>query len=260
MSEGPVSYRPRGPAVWLIIDRGERRNALNPAVVDSLIDGLARAAQDHDVRVVVLTGAGDRAFSAGADLAGMAPAAGRIAEHERRGRMGALLRSLIGFPKPLIARVNGPALAGGFGLALACDLIVASDAATFGTPEIDVGLWPFMITAVIQRNVPRKLALEMMLTGRRVTAEEAARWGIVNRVVASAELDAAVDTLAGELASKSPVVVRLGKESFRRAQDMGVDDALSYLNAMLTVDLESEDVVEGVSAFVEKRAPDWKGR
>src|SRR5207344_495798 len=139
-----------------------------------------------------------------------------------------------------------------------CDLIVSSDAAEFGTPEIDVGLWPFMITAVIQRNVPRKLALEMMLTGRRVTADEAARWGIVNRVVPASELNAAVDALSQDLASKSPVVVRLGKESFRRAQDMAFDDALSYLNAMLTVNLETEDVVEGVSAFVEKREPNWK--
>ncbi len=255
-----VLYEARGPSVWLTIDRPDRRNALNPAVIDGLLDGLARAAHDAGARVVVLTGSGDRAFCAGADLAGMAPADGRVAEHERRGRMGAVLRALIEHPKPVIARVNGYALAGGFGLALACDLIVSSDAAAFGTPEIDVGLWPYMITAVIQRNVPRKLALEMMLTGRRVAADEAARWGIVNQVVPAAELDAAVDALSHELASKSPLVMRLGKESFRRAQEMAFDDALSYLNAALTVNLESEDVVEGISAFIERRAPNWKDR
>jgi enoyl-CoA hydratase len=260
MSDDPVLYESHGSSARLTIDRPERRNALSPAVIDGLVQSLARAAIDPDVRVIVLTGAGERAFCAGADLGGMVQADGRVAEHERRGRMGTLLRSLIGSPKPVIARVNGHALAGGFGMALACDLIVASDAATFGTPEVDVGLWPFMITAVIQRNVPRKLALEMMLTGRRLEAEEAARWGIVNRVVPASELDVAVDALADELASKSPLVVRLGKESFRRAQDMSFDDALSYLNAMLTVGLESEDVVEGVSAFVEKREPNWKGR
>ena len=260
MTDDAVRYSTRGSSSWLTIDRPDRRNALSPDVVEGLLAGLARAATDADARVVVLTGAGDRTFSAGGDLGSMAPAGGRVDEHDRRGRIGSVLRALIGHPKPVIARVNGHALAGGFGLALACDLIVAAEAAEFGTPEVDVGLWPFMITTVIQRNVPRKLALEMMLTGRRVRADEAARWGLVNRVVAADELDATVDALAEDLASKSPLVLRLGKESFRRAQDMAFDDALDYLQAMLTVELQSEDVVEGVSAFVEKRAPNWKGR
>jgi enoyl-CoA hydratase len=250
MPDDPVLYEARGSSAWLTIDRMDRRNALSAEVVDGLLTGLSRAAGDPFVRVVVVTGSGDRAFSAGGDLGSMVPAGGRAEEHERRSRLGTLLAALIGHPKPVIARVNGCALAGGFGLALACDLIVAADTARFGTPEVDVGLWPFMITAVIQRNVPRKLALEMMLTGRRVTADEAARWGLVNRVVPAAGLDA----------SKSPLVVRLGKESFHRAQDMAFADALAYLSAMLTVELQSEDVVEGVSAFVEKRAPNWKGR
>ena len=260
MHDDAVSFEVRGSSAWLTINRPDRRNALSPDVVDGLLAGLGRAASEAGVRVIVLTGAGDRTFSAGGDLGAMAPAGGRVDEHDRRGRVGSLLRSLIGHPKPVIARVNGHALAGGFGLALACDLIVAADTAELGTPEVNVGLWPFMITAVIQRNVPRKLALEMMLTGRRVSADEAARWGLVNRVVPAAELDAAVDALATELSSKSPLVLRLGKESFRRAQDMAFDDALDYLQAMLTVELQSEDVVEGVSAFVEKRSPNWKGR
>jgi enoyl-CoA hydratase len=250
----------RGPAAWLTIDREDRRNALSPEVIEGLLEGLAVAAGDPDVRAVVITGAGDRAFCAGADLGGVAAAEGRVAEHDRRARLGDVLSGIVEHPKPVLARVNGHALAGGFGLALACDLIVAADTAEFGTPEVNVGLWPFMITAVIQRNVPRKVAVEMMLTGRRMPAEEAARWGLVNRVVASAGLDAAVDELVRELASKSPLVLRLGKSSFRRAQDMAFDDALAYLNAMLTVELESEDVVEGVSAFVQKRTPDWKDR
>jgi enoyl-CoA hydratase len=260
MSDGVVRYEVRGSSVWLTIDRPDRRNALSLEVVEELLTGLARAADDASARVVVLTGSGDRAFCAGGDIASLAPARSRFEEHERRATVGTLLRAIVDHPKPVVARVNGHALAGGFGLALACDLIVAADSAGFGTPEVDVGLWPFMITAVIQRNVPRKLALEMMLTGRRLTADEAARWGLVNRVVPAGGLDDAIEELAADLAAKSPLVLRLGKESFRRAQDMGFDDALAYLSAMLTVELESEDAAEGVTAFVGKRQPNWKGR
>jgi enoyl-CoA hydratase/carnithine racemase len=260
VTEEVVRSELRGQAAWLTIDREERRNALSPEVIDGLLEGLMLAAEDPAARVVVITGAGERAFCAGADLGGVAAAEGRVAEHDRRARLGDVLSGIVEHPKPVVARVNGHALAGGFGLALACDLIVAADSAEFGTPEVNIGLWPFMITAVIQRNVPRKIALEMMLTGRRMGAEEAERWGLVNRLVTGTELDGAVDELVQELASKSPLVLRLGKESFRRAQDMAFDDALAYLNAMLTVELESEDVVEGVSAFVQKRTPDWKGR
>jgi enoyl-CoA hydratase/carnithine racemase len=255
-----VRVERRGPAAWLTIDREDRRNALSPEVIEGLLEGLGSAATDPEVRVVVITGAGDHAFCAGGDLGGVAAAEGRVAEHDRRGRLADVLAGIIDHPKPVVARVNGVALAGGFGLALACDLVVASESAAFGTPEVNIGLWPFMVTAVIQRNVPRKVALELMLTGRRMPAAEAARWGLVNRIAPAAELDAAVDELAAELASKSSLVLRLGKASFRRAQDMAFDDALAYLNAMLTVELESEDVIEGVSAFVQKREPDWKGR
>jgi enoyl-CoA hydratase/carnithine racemase len=208
----------------------------------------------------VITGDGDRAFSAGGDLGGMSGDASRVAQHEARGALPLLFQAMQECSKPIVARVNGHALAGGFGLMLACDLVIAADDAEFGTPEINIGLWPYMISAVIQRNVPRKVALEMMLTGRRVTADEAGRWGIVNRVVPRSELDSAVDDLVGELASKSPVILALGKRSFYRSQDMSFDDALSYLHSMLTVNLEAEDVAEGVSAFLEKRPPEWKGR
>jgi enoyl-CoA hydratase/carnithine racemase len=260
MNDDAVLSSTHGSSARLTINRPDGRNALGPDVVEGLLAALARDAADPESRVVVLTGAGDRAFSAGGDLGAIARGASRVDEHERRGSIGSLLRAVLDHPKPVIARVNGHALAGGFGLALACDLVVAAETAGFGTPEVNVGLWPFMITAVIQRNVPRKLALEMMLTGRRVSADEAARWGLINRVVPAAGLDAAVDDLVEDLASKSPMVLRLGKASFRRAQDMAFDDALEYLQAMLTVELQSEDVVEGISAFVEKRPPIWKGR
>jgi enoyl-CoA hydratase len=265
--EGPdgavavVRQEVRGPALWLTIDRPEQRNALSGEVIEALLAGLERAAGEEAVRAVVLTGAGDRAFCAGGDLTGtMAPGEDRVRGHWRRGRIGDLLTAIARHPKPVVARVNGHALAGGFGLVLACDLVVAAEHAEVGTPEIDLGLWPFMVSAVIRRDVPRKVALEMMLTGRRYPAAEAMRWGAINRVVPGEGLDAAVDELVSVLTAKSPVAVRLGKESFYRAQDMGFEEALAYLNAMLTVDLQSEDVVEGVSAFLQRRAPEWRGR
>src|SRR5436190_8740486 len=242
-----VRYEARGPAAWLVIDREDRRNALSDEVIEGLLGGLERAAKDPECHVIVVTGAGDRAFSAGGDLAGnLAPDDDRVQSHERRGAVARLLRAIAEHPQPVIARVNGVALAGGFGLMLGCDLVVAADDVEVGTPEINLGLWPYMISAVIVRNVPRKVALEMMLTGRRLSAREAERWGMVNRVVPRAGLDDAVEELAAELASKSPLAIRLGKASFTGAEDMGLEASMAYLNAMLTVDLESEDVAEGV--------------
>lgn len=261
MADDVVRYELRAPAAWLTIDREERRNALSDEVIEGLIDGLERAAGDAEARVVVLTGAGDRAFCAGGDLTStMAPQGGRVGQHEQRGRIADLLVGIGRHPKPVVARVNGVALAGGFGLMMACDLVVAPDDAEFGTPEINLGLWPFMISAVIKRNLPRKVALEMMMTGRRYSAAEAERWGMVNRVVPRSELDETVGALVAELAGKSSLVLRLGKESFGRVDDMALEPALRYLNALLTVDLESEDVAEGVAAFLEKRDPQWKDR
>ena len=225
--------------------------------------GLARALDDcetnHEVKCVVLTGAGEKAFCAGADLTGMTTSS-RVDQHWERSEVGRLLSRIRTSRLPVVARVNGHALAGGFGLMLGCDLVVAVEDARLGTPEINLGLWPFMITAVLQRDIPRKLALELMLTGRRLEAAEAARWGFVNRVVPAVELDAAVDEVVGELLSKSPLVLALGKRSFYRAEDMSFDDSIDYLAGMLTVCLESEDTVEGVTAFLEKRDPQWKGR
>ena len=257
-----VRFEVRGPAAWLTIDREDRRNALGDEVVEGLLAGLRRAASEEGVRVVVVTGAGDRAFCAGGDLAGnLAPdGEGGVASHVRRGRVADLLRAVSTHPQPVVARLNGLTLAGGLGLALSCDLVVAADDVELGMPEIDVGLWPHMISAVVLRNVPRKVMTELMMTGRRCSAPEAERWGMVNRVVPRAELDQAVGELVDGLASKSPVVLRLGKESLYRAQDLPFDQALAYLQAMLTVNLESEDVVEGVRAFLEKRRPEWRGR
>jgi enoyl-CoA hydratase len=156
--------------------------------------------------------------------------------------------------------VRGHMLAGALGIALACDLILASEEATFGTPEINVGTFPFMIMALIYRNVPRKRANELLLLGERWSAQEALAVGIVNKVVPVEDLAVAVAEWAEKLAGKSPVIMRLGKEAMRRQLDMSFDDALDYLRAQLTLALSTEDIVEGVTAFFEKREPEWKGR
>lgn len=242
------------------INRPERRNAIDSDVVREIRAALATAAADRDVRCAVLTGSGEKAFCAGGDLGGTGIQAGRVDEHFRRADLGELFREMRRSRLPIVARVNGHALAGGFGLMLACDLVVAAADAEMGTPEIDIGLWPFMISAVIRRDLPRKLALELMLTGKRLSAEDAARWGFVNEVVVRDDLDAAVDGAARTLAAKSPLILALGKRSFYRAEDMSFDDSLDYLASMLTVALESEDAVEGVSAWLQKRKPEWTGR
>lgn len=254
-----VRYEVNGPVARVTIDREERRNAMSFGVMRELRAAFATARGDDAVRVLVLTGAGDRAFCAGADLGGIADSSASDV-HDARGEVAGLFRDLWSLGKPSIARVRGYALAGGFGLALACDLVVAAEDAVFGTPEIDVGLWPYMISVPLLRAMSPKQALELMMTGRRVDAREARELGIVNRVVPVAELDTAVDELAATLAAKSPLVMRWGRESFYRVVDMPADDALAYLHAMLSVTSHSEDAAEGVAAFAEKRPPRWTGR
>ena len=260
MSDEPVLYSSEGAIATVTINRPDRRNAINPAVVEGISRALSEADENSDIGVVVLTGEGDRAFCAGGDLGGMAVDAGKVAEHFSRAAVGDLFEQMRALRLPVVARVNGHALAGGFGLMLACDLVVAAADAEFGMPEIDIGLWPFMISAVVQRDLPRKVALELMMTGRRMDAEEASQWGIVNSVVHRDDLDGAVQELASSLASKSPLIASLGKSSYYRVEDMAFRDALDYLSGMLTLCLESEDTVEGVTAFIEKRSPSWKAR
>ena len=264
MSEGAggavLSSTDSHPGVATItINRPARRNAVNAAVVDGIGRALKAAEEDGSVTAVVLTGAGGQAFCAGADLAGVEDV-GPVAGHFARAGIADLFRSMRSSRLPTVARVNGHALGGGFGLMLACDLVVAVDHAEFGTPEINVGLWPFIITAVLQRDVPRKLVLELMLTGRRITSREGLDAGFVNRVVPTSGLDDAVYELTDTIGNKSPLAVSLGKRSFYRAEEQNFDDALEYLVGMLSVGLQSEDAAEGISAFLQKRVPNWKGR
>ncbi|HVF54014.1 MAG TPA: enoyl-CoA hydratase-related protein [Actinomycetota bacterium] len=258
--EGPVTLRREGATGTITIDRPEQRNAVNPEVVAGLRAALAAAEADDAIRALVLTGAGDKAFCAGGDLGGMSGGDGKVAEHYKRAEIADLFRALRASRLPVVARVNGHALAGGFGLMLACDLVVAAEEAELGTPEVNIGLWPFMISAIIQKDVPRKVALELMLTGARIPASEGARWGFVNRVVPRAELDGAVAEMVEAIATKSPLIVALGKGSFYRSENQPFDSALDHLAGMLTLALQSEDTIEGVTAFVQKRDPQWKGR
>lgn len=254
-----LRYETDGPRAVLTIDDPARRNPLSTEVVVGLLEGLRKAGRDDDVRVVIITGAGDRAFSAGGDLAGGffdAPLEG----HGDRGALADVFRAIRRCPKPVLARVNGHALAGGFGLAAACDIVVAVDSATFGTPEVNVGLWPMMISAVLLRLMPQRTAFELMVTGRRIDAAEAQRLGVVSRVVAAGELDAAVDETVGALLTASPAVLALGKRAFYAVEDMPLDAALDQLQIGLTAVAMTEDAPEGMQAFIEKRDASWRGR
>lgn len=245
----------------LTIDRPEQRNALSPEVVAGLRDALHAAQSDDGVRVVVVTGAGDRAFCAGGDLAvGLVGDGGALAAHRRRADFGDVLRTLRALDKPVVARVNGHALAGGFGLALGCDLVVASSAATFGTTEVKVGLWPYMITAVIIEHLGPKRTLELMMTGRRLAAEDALAWGLLNQVVPPERLDEAVDALVAELLALSPAVLALGKRAWATALRMERDAAIEHLAIALSLHLQTEDAAEGIAAFRDRRPPEWHGR
>jgi enoyl-CoA hydratase/carnithine racemase len=255
-----LRYEVHGPVARLTIDREERRNALSWPLIAELRRALALAKADEDVRVVVLTGAGEVAFCAGADLDGMASGGSFTELHEGRGQLAELFRDLYALGKPTIARVRGYALAGGFGLALACDLVIAADDAVFGTPEITLGLWPHMITVPLVRAMAPKRALELMLTGRRVDAAEAERIGFVTRVVAADELDASVDALAAELAGRSPLALRHGRDSFYAVWDQEVEESLRLLHPLLTITAGTADAAEGIAAFHEKRPPRWTGR
>jgi enoyl-CoA hydratase len=253
-------YETRDGVATVTLNQPDTRNALSNELLGELIDAFEAARDDDDVRCVVLTSSHDKVFSSGANLAGFAADVPIVHRHFGTGRFPHLFRLIGGLGKPTICAANGHVLAGALGIALACDLIIAKEGASFGTPEINVGAFPFMIMALIYRNVPRKKTNELLLLGDRIDAHEAERIGIVNRVVPAEEFDGAVAEWAGKLASKSPVIMRLGKEAMFRQQDMAFADALDYLRSQLSLAMTTEDIVEGVQAFFEKREPKWRGR
>jgi enoyl-CoA hydratase len=244
----------------IALDDPDTRNALSDELLSELLVALRTAKADDDVRVVVLASTHDKVFSAGGNLGGFAADAPTADKWFGTGLFPQVFRELGELGKPSIVAASGHVLAGSLGIALACDLIVAKEGAGFGTPEINVGLFPFMIMALIYRNVPRKKTTEMLLLGERLTAEEAREAGIVNKVVPAQEFEAAVADWAAKLASKSPLVMKLGKDAMWRQMDMPLIEALDYLRSQLTIELSTEDAIEGVTAFFEKREPNWKGR
>jgi len=259
-SADPVLYDLTAGVSTITLNAPATRNALSPELLLGLIEAFRRADADPDARCVVLCSSHEHTFSSGANLSGFAGEVSLVHKHFGSERFVELFRLIGSLSVPVLCAVRGHVLAGALGIALACDLIVASEDATFGTPEINVGTFPFMIMALIYRNVPRKRASELLLLGERWSAEEAYAAGIVNRVLARDEFDEFVADWSAKLASKSPVIMRLGKEAMRRQLDMPLDDALDYLRSQLTLALSTEDIIEGVTAFFEKRHPEWKGR
>jgi enoyl-CoA hydratase len=244
----------------IALDQPDTRNALSPELLGELKQALEHARDDDAVRVVVLASTHASVFSSGANLAGFASDVPQIQKHLSNDLFPSIFRLLGELGKPSICAASGHVLAGALGLALACDLIVAKESARFGTPEINVGIFPFMIMTLIYRNVPRKKTNELLLLGEQISAREALEIGIVNKVVPAQEFDAAVADWADKLASKSPLMMRLGKDAIFRQQDMAFADALDFLRAQLSLALATEDVQEGVAAFFEKRDAVWKGR
>jgi enoyl-CoA hydratase/carnithine racemase len=245
-----------GDVLRLTINREDRRNALNDAVLDGM---LAAVAEPGDARVVVVGSVG-RVFCAGADLAVMSNDATGLEKHEARGGLRRLVVAFRECPLPVVATVQGLCLAGGVGLAMGCDLVVASESAAFGLPEVNLGLWPFMVSALLARHVSPKVAFDLMLTGRRIDAHEAQSVGLVSRVVPAADFEADVNALISELSTAAPVAVRLGKAAFLAAMETPVVPALEAMQAQLSLLTTTADAAEGVSAFFEKRSPNWSGR
>ncbi|MGH7763537.1 MAG: enoyl-CoA hydratase/isomerase family protein [Candidatus Dormibacteraceae bacterium] len=255
-----VLLKAEGLAATITLNRPDQRNPLSAVMLRDLVAAFRWARDEPAVRVVVLTGAGDRAFCAGADLASFDADVTELERHRSRDLFVDLFTTMADLGKPIVGRINGHALAGGLGLACSCDILVSTDTATFGTPEINVGIWPMMIQAVLARNIPRKVLLEMEMLGDRWTATQMQALGLINRVVTHDQLDSAVGEITERLARKSPIAMRLGRDSFYRQQDMEFHTALEYLQSQLTLVALSEDSKEGIKAFLEKREPDFKGR
>lgn len=252
-------YELRGHAAYLTINRQERRNAITQEMIQGLMEHLDQIDGDPEVRAICITGAGDKIFCSGADLG--LTLAGED-EHRLAGarNYAVLLKKMTEFGKPLVARVNGPCLAGGLGLMLACDLVIARDDAYFCTPEVNVGIFPMMVGALLLRHVGVKKTMDMVLTGRKIPAPEAAAMGLITRSVPPERLDQEVEDLLAGLTQKSPIGIQIGKRAFRETWDMPLAKAVDHLCKALGEVISTEDAAEGMKAFLEKRKPEFKGK
>ena len=255
-----VAYEVADGVATVTLNNPEKRNMLSGQMLAELVAAMKQAKAAEEVRAVVLTGAGDKVFCAGADLGGFSADASLIEKHYASDLFLEFFRLMPRLGKPSLCAANGHVLAGGLGLALSCDLVIAKEGATFGTPEINIGAFPYMIMALIYRNVPRKKVNEMMLLGDRMSAADAVTFGLANKVAAADGFDAAVADWAARLASKSPLLMKLGHDAMNRQGDMALDDALEFLRSQLSLTFTTEDIREGVAAFFEKREPKWEGR
>ena len=258
MSDAPVLHDERGHAFWITINRPDKRNALNASVIAGIVDGYRRAHEDNDVRVIVLTGTGTKAFCAGADLQ---PGAGFAFDLSRPNLDYAdMLRTAQNATKPTIARVNGVCMAGGIGLLCMTDMAVASDDVVFGLPEVKVGVFPMQVLSLLQSIAPPRLVREWCFTGEPFTAAEAKDAGLLNHVLPAAELDAKVEWLVGRLIDKSPTAIRRGKYAMRALASMSFDQGIAYTESQIAVLAMTQDAKEGLAAFAEKRKPVWTGK
>jgi enoyl-CoA hydratase/carnithine racemase len=260
-----ITYDVADHVARITLNRPAARNALDERMTEELLAALGRVAADDGVRVAVLTGAGDKAFCAGADLATLGaqlperPGGGTM-DMVRESAPYRLFTAMPKLGKPIIARLAGHAIAGGLGLAVACDLVIAADDIKLGTPEVNVGLWPMMIMAIINRNVAPKQAFKLYYTGRTISAREAVEMGLITEAVPRAGIDARVDELASAIAAKSPIGLRMGREAFFAIDGLPFDDQVALLLDRLRVLAATEDAAEGVTAFLEKRPPRFTGR
>ena len=249
-------YEVKDRVGYITINRAEQRNAITPEAISLFHKYLDEAEKDADVRVIQVTGAGDRAFCTGAQLGdGMSGDGENVFNDYAK-----LLRRLAEYSKPTVARIKGYCLAGGTGFMLACDIVVASDDSKFGTPEVNVGLWPMMIGALIFRNVNRKKAMDMILTGDRLNAAQALEMGLVSRVVAADSLEEELGKLLANLAAKSPIGMKLGKDAFNAVEGMELGKSLDFLAVKLAEIASTEDAKEGITAFIQKRKPVFTGK
>ncbi|MEE4265741.1 MAG: enoyl-CoA hydratase-related protein [Desulfobacteraceae bacterium] len=256
MPETHLLYSVEKNVARLTINREAQRNAISLAAIDLFSKYLDEAEKDEDVRVILITGSGDKAFCSGADLGGAVD--GKIQQGFKN--YARLITRLSSYPKPVVARINGACMAGGMGLMLACDIVIAKNDVKFGTPEVNVGLWPMMIGALIYRNVLHKKAMEMILLGERLTADQALSMGLITRAVQPDELDEQVNQVLKSLAAKSPIGMKIGKEAFYAMADMPFEQAVDFLSDKIAEVAATEDAIEGITAFIEKRKPEFKGK
>jgi enoyl-CoA hydratase/carnithine racemase len=256
MEDRHLLYRVDEGVGYITINREAQRNAITPEALSLFHAYLDEAEKDVQVRALLITGAGDKAFCTGAQLSGGVSTQGK----DVFGSYADLLNRLAGFPKPTVARVKGFCLAGGMGFMLGCDIVIASDDSRFGTPEVNVGLWPMMIGALIFRNVLQKKAMEMILLGERLTAQEALAMGLITRVVPAGDLDDEVKKVMAGLTAKSPIGMRIGKQAFSAMAGLPLHEALQFLSEKLKEVVGTEDAKEGITAFIEKRQPHFTGK